>query len=219
MKKLTVARSSTRVVAIPSSEPLTQEAAMRQNMGLYKSPRVEMVEKFLAKDGEKQPIPVEDMLPVTLMNYGEVEFEEAQTWFEEGEGASGQNGCPSLIDVGAGFGPAGLVFGSRQYNVTAIEMQADIAAVGQRAANTCGLQENLHYEVTDVMAFEPKKPADTLISVLCLLHVPEKEGVMKKLASLLRPGGRAYIADFYAKGELSEHEQTLLRNEGLTRDL
>jgi hypothetical protein len=63
------------------------------------------------------------------------------------------------------------------------------------------------------MAFEPKKPADTLISVLCLLHVPDKEGVMKKLASFLRAGGRAYIADFYAKGELSETEQTLLRHE------
>ena len=25
-------------------------------------------------------MPVEDMLPVTLMNYGKVEFEEAQTW-------------------------------------------------------------------------------------------------------------------------------------------
>jgi SAM-dependent methyltransferase len=200
-------------MAISSSEPLTQETTMRQNMGLYKSPRVKMVEKFLTEYGQKRPIPVEDILPVTLMNYGEVEFEEAQTWFEGGEEVPGQNRCPSLIDVGAGFGPAGLVFGSRQYNVTAIEMQPDIAAVGQRVANACGLQENVHYEVTDVMAFELKKPADTLISVLCLLHVPEKEVAMKKLASLLRPGGRAYIADFYAKGELSESEQTLLRNE------
>jgi cyclopropane fatty-acyl-phospholipid synthase-like methyltransferase len=213
MKKTIIARLSTRVLAIPSSESLTQGATMRQNMGLYKSPRAEMVEEFLTKYGEKQPIPVEDMLPVTLMNYGEVEFEEAQTWFEEGEKALGQNGYPSLIDVGAGFGPAGLVFGSRQYHVTAIEVQADIATVGQRVANACGLQENVHFEVTDVLAFEPQEPADTLISILCLLHVSEKGGVMKKLASLLRPGGRAYIADFYAKGGLSEHEQTLLRND------
>jgi hypothetical protein len=63
------------------------------------------------------------------------------------------------------------------------------------------------------MAFEPKKPADTVISVLCLLHVPDKEGVMKKLATLLRAGGRAYIADFYAKGELSEQAQALLKHE------
>ena len=213
MKKPTVARPFTRAVAIPSSEPLTREATIGQNMGLYKSPRLEIVEKFLTKYGEKQPIPVEDMLPVTLMNYGRMEFEEAQTWFEAGEAARGQDDCPSLIDVGAGFGPAGLVFGSRQYKVTAIEMQAHIAAVGQRVVTACGLQNNIHYEVTDVMAFEPNMPADTLISVLCLLHVPDKEGVMKKLASLLRAGGRAYIADFYARGELSESEQTLLEKE------
>ena len=181
-------------------------------MGLYKSPRLEMVEKFLTNYG-KRPVPLEDMLPVTLMNYGRVEFEEAQTWFEAVAETRGQNDCPSLIDVGAGFGPAGLVFGSRQYNVTAIEMRADIAAVGQRVVAACGLQNNVHYEVSDVVAFQPKMPADTLISVLCLLHVPNKEGVMEKLASLLRDGGRAYIADFYAKGQFSESQETLLRNE------
>jgi SAM-dependent methyltransferase len=213
MKNNIVVRQSTRMVAIPGSKPLTQETTIKQNIELYKSPRVEMVNEFLKKYGAKRPIPVKDMLPVTLMNYGQVEFEVAQLWFEAGKDAPGRNKYPSLIDVGAGFGPAGLVFGSYQYRVTAIEIQADIAAVGRRVVNACGLQDNVCYEVTDVMAFEPENPADTLISVLCLLHVPDKESVMKKLASLLRPGGRAYIADFYAKGELSENEQAILQNE------
>jgi SAM-dependent methyltransferase len=208
------------IPSIHEREPFTQETTIKQSMGLYKSPRVEMVQKFLQEYGEKRPIPVADILPVVLMNYGEEEFQEAQTWFEEGDKAPGHN---SLVDVGAGFGPAGLVFGSRQYAVTAIEVQADIAAVGERVVNACGLQENVHYEVTDVMAFESKEPADNLISVLCLLHVPDKAGVMNKLAALLRAGGRAYIADLYAKGGLSEQEQTLLKNEVacpglLTRD-
>jgi SAM-dependent methyltransferase len=194
-------------------EPVTKETTMKQNMGLYKSPRVEAVEKFLQQYGEKRPIPIADILPIVLMNYGEVEFEKAQQWFEEGKDAPGRNDSPSLVDVGAGFGPAGLIFGSRQYTVTAIELQADIAAVGQQVANACGLQENVHYEVTDVMAFKPRKPADTLIAVLCLLHVPDKKCVMDKLAALLRAGGRAYIADFFAKGAISEREQTLLKDE------
>jgi SAM-dependent methyltransferase len=193
--------------------PLTQETAMKQNMGLYKSPRVEAVEEFLQQYGEKRPIPIADILPIVLMNYGEAEFEKAQRWFEEGKDAPGRNDNPSLVDVGAGFGPAGLIFGSRQYTVTAIELQADIATARRQVANACGLQENVRYEVTDVMAFEPGKPADTLIAVLCLLHVPDKKSVMDKLAALLRVGGRAYIADFFAKGALSEREQTLLKHE------
>ena len=36
---------------------------------------------------------------------------------------------------------------------------------------------------------------------------------MKKLAGLLRAGGRAYLADFYAKGALSAQDQTLLHDE------
>jgi 2-polyprenyl-3-methyl-5-hydroxy-6-metoxy-1,4-benzoquinol methylase len=210
-EKTTVAQLSFRVMAIPT--PFTQEATMKQNMGLYKSPRVEAVEKFLQQYGERRPIPTADILPIILMNYGEVEFYKAQAWFEKEEEVPVQNDSPSLVDVGAGFGPAGLIFGSRQYTVTAIELQADIAAVGQQVANACGLQENVRYEVTDVMDFEPRKPADTLIAVLCLLHVPDKEGVLNKLAALTRAGGRAYIADFFAKGALSEQEQTLLKHE------
>jgi SAM-dependent methyltransferase len=147
------------------------------------------------------------------MNYGEVEFHHAQTWFEAGEEAPGLRGRRSLIDVGAGFGPAGLVFGSLHYAVTAIELQADIAVMGQRIVQACGLQATVRYAISDVMAFAPKTPADTLIAVLCLLHVPDKVGVMKKLAGLLRAGGRAYLADFYAKGALSAQDQALLHDE------
>jgi 2-polyprenyl-3-methyl-5-hydroxy-6-metoxy-1,4-benzoquinol methylase len=213
MNKTTVARVFPRVVAPPRAAPLTQAIPIKQNMGLYTSPRVDMVEHFLHQYGEQRPIPVADILPVLLMNYGEVEFHNAQTWFEAGAEALGQHHSLSLIDVGAGFGPASLVFGARHYKVTAIELQADIAAVGQRVAQACGLQDHVHYAVTDVMAFAPQQPADTLISVLCLLHVPDKAGVMQKLAAFLRTGGRGYLADFYAKGALSVQEQALLKHE------
>ena len=213
MKQPTVAQASPRAVAIPESEPLTPPTVLKHHMGLYQAPRVALVAQFLEQYGERRPIPVAEILPVILMNYGEVEFHHAQTWFEAGKGAPGLRGRPSLIDVGAGFGPAGLVFGSLHYRVTAIELQADIAAMGQRIVQACGLQTTVHYAIGDVMAFAPKTPADTLIAVLCLLHVPDKVGVMKKLAGLLRAGGRAYLADFYAKGALSAQDQALLNDE------
>ena len=192
---------------------ITQETAIKHRMGLYTLPRVAMVEQFLRRYGEKRPIQVADILTIILMNYGGVEFHHAQAWFEAGAAAPGQHERPSLIDVGAGFGPAGLVFGARNYTVTAIELQTDIALVGQRVVQACGLQDYVHYEVTDVMAFASQRPADTLISVLCLLHVPDKAGVMQRLATCLRAGGRAYLADLYAKGDLSEQEQVLLKHE------
>ena len=213
MKQPTVAQVSPRGVAIPESEPLTPPTVLKHHMGLYQAPRVALVAQFLQQYGERRPIPVAEILPVILMNYGEVEFHHAQAWFEAGEEAPGLRGRPSLIDVGAGFGPAGLVFGSRHYTVTAIELQADIAVMGQRIVQACGLQATVHYAIGDVMAFAPKTPADTLIAVLCLLHVPDKVGVMKKLAGLLRAGGRAYLADFYAKGALSAQDQALLHDE------
>ena len=212
MKQPTVAGISPRGVGIPGFKPLA--AALTHDIGLYQAPRVALVAQFLQQYGERRPIPVAEVLPVILMNYGEVEFHHAQTWFEADEEAPGwSHGRPSLIDVGAGFGPAGLVFGSRHYAVTAIELQPDIAAMGERVVQACGLETTVRYAVGDVMAFAPETPADTLIAVLCLLHVPDKVGVMRKLATLLRAGGRAYLADFYAKGAISAQEQALLHDE------
>src|SRR5262245_2031193 len=212
MKKNTLVRLSPRIVASPVSEPL-KKARLKQNMGLYGSPRIEMVKRFLQRYKQKGPIPVADVLPVIMMNYGEVEFQEAQRWFEEGEDAPGQNDSPSLIDVGAGFGPAGLVFASCHYRLTAVEVQPDMTAIAHRVASACRLQEDIHFKVADVMTFEPRRPADTLIAVLCLLHIPDKKAAMKKLAVLVRDGGRAYVADFYMRGELSAREKVLLQHE------
>ena len=213
MKQSTVAQASPRAVEIPRSEPLTPPTVLKDHMGLYQAPRVARVAQFLQQYEERRPIPVAEILPVILMNYGEVEFHHARTWFEAGEDAPGRRGGPSLIDVGAGFGPAGLVFGSLHYTVTAIELQADIAVMGRQIVQACGLQSTVHYAIGDVMAFASKTPADTLIAVLCLLHVPDKVGVMRKIAGLLRAGGRAYLADFYAKGALSAQDQALLHDE------
>ena len=87
MKQPTVAGISPRGVAIPGFEPLA--AALKHHMGLYQAPRVALVAQFLQQYGERRPIPVAEILPVILMNYGEVEFHHAQTWFEAGEEAPG----------------------------------------------------------------------------------------------------------------------------------
>jgi hypothetical protein len=141
-----------------TTELLTQKTRLKETMALYKSPRIQIVKKFLEEYGEKRPISGADILPLILMNYGEVEFQRAQRWFEDGKDAPGQIDSPSLVDVGAGFGPAGLILGSRQYKVTAVEVQPDIAAVGQWVANACGLQEKIHFKVTFVCCiFEIRK--------------------------------------------------------------
>ena len=86
MKQSTVAQaSSPRAVAIPGSEPLTTPTVLKSHMGLYQAPRVERVAQFLQQYGERRPIPVAEILPIILMNYGEVEFRHARTWFEAGK--------------------------------------------------------------------------------------------------------------------------------------
>ena len=107
MKQPTVAGISPEGFGSQASKPLA--AALTHDIGLYQAPRVALVAQFLQQYGERRPIPVAEVLPVILMNYGEVEFHHAQTWFEADEEAPGwSHGRPSSVDVGAGFGPAGL---------------------------------------------------------------------------------------------------------------
>jgi cyclopropane fatty-acyl-phospholipid synthase-like methyltransferase len=193
-------------------------SARHTTIGLYSSPRIDMVANLLRAAQPGAPIAVEELLAVTSMNYGVAEFEHARRWFEHNDAPPdslepSSSNPPSLVDVGAGFGPAGLVFGARHYRVTAVEVRAEIAAQGERVIQSSGLQDNVRYEVTDVMAYEPEAPADRLISILSVLHIADKHAAMKKLASLLRVGGRGYIADFYARDELSASEIALLNAE------
>jgi hypothetical protein len=79
MKQSTVAQASPRKIEMSDSEPLTPPTALKDHMGLYQAPRVERVAQLLRQYGGRRPIPVAEVLPVILMNYGEVEFRYART--------------------------------------------------------------------------------------------------------------------------------------------
>src|SRR4051794_23765369 len=130
MKQPAVAQASPRNVEMSDSEALTPPTALKDHMGLYQAPRVERVAQFLQQYEGRRPIPVAEVLPVILMNYGEVEFRYARTWFEAGEDAPGRRGGPSLIGVGGGVGAGGVGFWSPPFTVTPIEGQGDNAPVG-----------------------------------------------------------------------------------------
>src|SRR3954470_24423394 len=98
MEQSTVARASPRGVEMPDPEPLTPATALKHHMALYQAPRVARVAQFLQQYDGRRPIPGAEVLPVILMNYGELEFRHARTWFEVGEAAPGRRGGPSLID-------------------------------------------------------------------------------------------------------------------------
>lgn len=60
------------------------------------------------------------------------------------------------------------------------------------------------------MALESK--VDHIVSLLCILHIPDREKLFSKAASLLKAGGRIYIEDYFATGSLSPTTSTVLND-------
>ncbi len=170
------------------------QPTLRDNMGLYDSPRVKLVIETLEqamKKGLSGKALAEAILPVMLMNYGKIEFETAEKFF-------GQN-IQSILDVGTGFGPAGLFFGSKGHSVLGLDIQDDMIHTAKKVAEACDAGEDVRFLKQDILNFNPTTLFDCFLSVLCLLHIPEKEKLGEKLASVLTTGGKGYIADFYKK--------------------
>ena len=214
MKKSAMAQAAPRGIEMCNSKPLTPSTALKDHMGLYQAPRVARVAQFFQQYGQRRPIPVAEILPVILMNYGEVEFRYARTWFEAGEDAprEARRSLPHRCGGGVWAGRIGVwfspLYGDRDRAPGRHRRDGPTSCPGLRLAEHRALRHRRCHGVRT-----GKRQADPLIAVLCLLHLPGKVGVMRKIAGLLRPGGRAYLADFYAKGALSAQDWALLHDE------
>jgi cyclopropane fatty-acyl-phospholipid synthase-like methyltransferase len=54
---------------------------------------------------------------------------------------------------------------------------------------------------------------DAIVSWLTVLHIADKTSFFRQCYSLLRPGGRVFIADFFEVKTLSPTEWTVLKDE------
>ncbi len=53
---------------------------------------------------------------------------------------------------------------------------------------------------------------DHIVSFLCILHIPARQRLFRKAAEALKPGGKIYIEDYFAREPLDEHASRVLRD-------
>jgi cyclopropane fatty-acyl-phospholipid synthase-like methyltransferase len=102
-----------------------------------------------------------------------------------------------LLDIGSGIGgPARYIADKTGVHVTALELQADLDAVARDLTARCGLAGQVTHLCGNILDGSPRGPFDGIISMLCMLHIPDKARLFAACRAALKPGCAMYVEDF-----------------------
>jgi cyclopropane fatty-acyl-phospholipid synthase-like methyltransferase len=103
-----------------------------------------------------------------------------------------------VLEVGSGIGgPARHLASTVGCHITAVELQDDLDAVAAGLTARCGLSGRVRHVCADILAGAPEPAGyDAVLSILCVLHIPDRARLLAECSAALRPGGRIYLEDF-----------------------
>ena len=125
-----------------------------------------------------------------------------------------------ILDIGSGIGgPARYIAARTGAHVTALEIQPDLDAVACDLTERCGLSAQVWHLCADILDGSPAEPFDAIISMLCMMHVPDKPRLFAACRAALKPGAAMYIEDFGKARILTDAETQTLAVKVQTTDL
>lgn len=187
-----------------------------QKMGIYIDGRTKNeLDELLAakKDAE---ITARDLYGFSCMHYlDDGPMNEAASFFGLSRDDSVDTDAPpkKILDFGAGFAGDARVMASEfpGCELTCVEVQPHIHAAAERFTALVGASARCKHQCLDIFN-EPvvNAPFDHLFSVLVILHIPERDRLWRSLAATLKPGGTAYVEDYFAARPLTDEDKAQL---------
>jgi cyclopropane fatty-acyl-phospholipid synthase-like methyltransferase len=118
-----------------------------------------------------------------------------------------------VLDIGSGVGgPARYLAHTIGCRVTALELQPKLNAIAVDLTQRSGLSERVTHVLGDALAY-PFADAefDAVVSLLAILHIPDRPRLFERLARALRSGGGCYVEDLCARAPFSPDDLRDLR--------
>lgn len=132
-----------------------------------------------------------------------------------------------VLDIGSGFGGVSLAVAKKMKelrdaeaspksigHITGVEIQKDRCDFAKFISEELKVDELVNFECDcfpDTKLIKEKY--NKIVSVLAILHFIDKEKTLKKIGSLLAPGGTSVIEDYYTTTDnLSQKDQESLLN-------
>ena len=119
----------------------------------------------------------------------------------------------NIINVGSGLGgPARYMAGKYKLNVLAIELQDDLNSTASELTERCQLDNVTHIagDFLQVCRYLPENHFDAICSWNTILHIIDRKGLFSKCARVLKPNGKLFAADFFAKKPFTKAERKIL---------
>lgn len=127
------------------------------------------------------------------------------------------NEASKVLDIGAGLGgPARCISNATKARIVGIEIQHDIAALGNALCRSCKIDDAVTIIpgdfLDDNIDLGQQGSFSAAVSWLVILHIPlnDRKAVFDKVFSLLKPGGKVYIEDFFHLGDAFTSEEKVL---------
>ncbi len=175
-------------------------------MGLYRN--TDRILADLAADGfgAGQPLTVADLTPYDQYHY------EGTSAVDKACHMLGVRPGSRVLDIGSGLGgPARYIANRTGAMVTALEIQADLHATSEELTARCGLGDLVEHVNGDMLLGAAGKGRFSgIVSMLCFLHIPDRQTLFDQCAAALQPGGAMFVDDYYQKQPLTETEQAEL---------
>jgi cyclopropane fatty-acyl-phospholipid synthase-like methyltransferase len=160
-------------------------------MPLYTN--LDRIERGLAAKGigPSDPIPPENLFALDQWHYHGTEAIHL-AGVQLGLGPSSR-----VLDVGSGIGgPARYLAHTFGCSVAALELQANLDAIGADLTRRSGLADRVMHICGDALTYPLRAMTfDAVVSWLAVLHIPDRPRLFGRLAQALRPGGTCWIED------------------------
>jgi len=169
--------------------------------------RVAAVRNALAERGKAEgPLMVDDL--VSLGHLDQYHYLGVQACDELLEILGIESGA-RVLDVGSGIGgPARYIAQQGNCDITGVELQQDLVDFGSELTHRVGLAERVRFVQGDFLELYRsgsdvvgKAMFDHVISLLVILHFPERGAALQACYDCLKPGGTLLIEDFAMIGK------------------
>lgn len=120
-----------------------------------------------------------------------------------------------VLEINAGVGgPARCLAHLTGCHVTALELQPELNAIAIDLTRRCGLADRVTHLCGDALTQPlPDAGFDAVVSWLALLHIPERQRLLARMARTLRAGGALYIEDLTQRAPFAAADRDALRQE------
>ncbi|RLN93222.1 hypothetical protein BBJ28_00009144 [Nothophytophthora sp. Chile5] len=136
--------------------------------------------------------------------------------------APGDECRKKVLDIGTGFGGTARLLAHRSgCTVHALELQPDLSAAGSALTRRCGLSDRITHLNGDFMELPVAAGEyDTVVGLLCFLHIGNWRELFQRCFDSLKPGGLLYVDDFFQRGqELTTDDKRTLKEDIYCSDL